>query len=294
MKVFLHFLVVIMPGQMLNAQHASNPYLAEITDWQQRREAALKAETGWLNLAGLYWLKPGENSFGSGMDNTIVFPDGRISAKAGTLHLQNDRVVLRVKDAAITINGKPVDEALVYHPDSAHQPMMSSGSLRWTIIKRWGQLGIRLRDLASDQLVHFKGIEHYPIDSNYRIKAVLRKPVLPAYIPVTNVLGQTRPEPSPGKIFFSIDNTQYAFDTLEEEGLLFIIFGDATSGQDTYGAGRYMKAQMPGPDGITILDFNKAYNPPCAFTAFATCPLPPPQNILPVEIKAGERNYSLH
>jgi uncharacterized protein (DUF1684 family) len=273
------------------SQKAPEPYVQEIEAWQKRREASLKSENGWLNLVGLFWLQPGENSFGSGKKNSIVFPEGSIAAEAGQLLQSGNTVQLLVKQGSITVDGKPVVSALVFHPDSTHRPVMASGNLRWNIIQRDDKLGIRLRDLSSSHVADFKGIERYAIDSNWLIKAHLHKPAIPVQIMITNVLGQTTPEPSPGKLMFSIQGQQYSLDALEEYGELFILFADETSGRDTYGAGRFLKAKMPGPDGITFLDFNKAYNPPCAFTPYATCPLPPSQNVLPVAVRAGEKNY---
>ena len=270
-------------------------YEDSINDWHQQRIGNLKKETGWLNLAGLYWLRPGKNSFGSGDEVQIKFPKETIPADAGYFELAGTTVSLHTNEQTpVYINNELKKDAVIFSADSSGQVVCRYGSLRWTIIKREDKIGIRLRDLNSTELKSFTGIDRFPVDSNFRVTALLREPVFPASVLITNVLGQTMAEPSPGKLFFTLKGKQYSLDALEEDGELFIIFGDATSGEETYPAGRFLYAKKPGKDGKTVLDFNKAYNPPCAFTPYATCPIPPKQNILPVAITAGEKNYEHH
>jgi len=270
-------------------------YQKEIDDWHAARILGLQAADGWLNLVGLYWLEEGRNSFGSGPENRVVFPAGTIPATAGYFQRSGNRVTLVANGSTpITIGGQPVKESLVYVKDSLRSPLIASGSLRLTIIQRENKIGIRLRDLKSPQLAAFKGIERYPVDTAWRIPAVLQVPIVPQTIAITNVLGQTSRQQSPGRLVFTVNEKTYTLDALEEEGELFIIFGDETSGKTTYPSGRFLKAALPGKDGTTTIDFNKAYNPPCAFTAFATCPLPPRQNILPIAVSAGEKNTGHH
>ena len=150
-------------------------------------------------------------------------------------------------------------------------------------------------EVAAEALVkEFEGTARFGTDSLWRIKAYLKKAEKPANVFITNIIGQTNAQSSPGKLFFTYAGKEYVLDALEEEHQLFIVFGDATSGKETYAAGRFLYADIPGADGITFLDFNKAYNPPCAFTNYATCPLPPKQNILPFAITAGEKTYGHH
>ena len=167
---------------------------------------------------------------------------------------------------------------------------MALGSLRWNIIQREEKIGVRLRDLASVVLTSFNGTERFALDSNLKLLAHL-EPAQQNKLLIANVLGQISPLASPGKLVFNIMGTTYTLDALEEGDELFILFGDATSGKETYPAGRFLYTNKPDANGNTIIDFNKAFNPPCAFTKFATCPLPPKQNILPIAIKAGEKNY---
>lgn len=293
-SVILFALGGLLSGGVLLAQ-SPNSYQQEIADWHAKRIQGLKAPSGWLNLVGLYWLDEGMNSFGASPDNKIVFPNGTIADVAGTFERSGNKVTLRAtKGAGITIDDKPVTEAVVYDPDSTRQPTVAAGRLRWTIIKRDDKLGIRLRDLQSPLVTQFKDVDRYPVDTAWRVPAILRKTNVPNQIAITNVLGQTSKQETPGKLVFVLNNKEYTLDALQEGSDLFIVFGDATSGKTTYPAGRFLAVKKPGADGTTIIDFNKAYNPPCAFTDYATCPLPPPQNILPTEITAGEKDYGKH
>lgn len=274
--------------------HAQSNYQQAIEGWHNKRIESLKAESGWLNLVGLFWLEEGKNTFGSDKQNNIVFPTGSIAAQAGYFERKGNTVKLIVAEGVnITINGKPIKEAIVFHPDTVRTPTTVAGNLKWTIIKRDNKIGIRLRDIKSPAVAAFKGIERFAVDSTWKIEASLQA-APKASIAITNVLGQTNEQQSPGKLLFTINGKQYSLDALEEGNELFIIFGDATSGKTTYPAGRFLYATKPGANGKTILDFNKAYNPPCAFTDFATCPLPPKQNILPIAFTVGEKDFDHH
>ena len=272
-------------------------YQQEIEDWHAERIQNLKAANGWLNLAGLYWLPEGKSSFGSGSQNAVVFPKGSIGETEGYFERSGNNITLVVdKDTNIKVNGAPLvnNQAVIYQEGKRDLQVVTYGSLQWVIIKRDDKIGIRLRDLKSPLVNSFKGTERFPVDAAWRIPAILQAPSQPASIYITNIIGQTDALKSPGKLVFTINNQQYSLDALEEGNELFIVFGDATSGKTTYPSGRFVYAKKPGADGKTILDFNKAYNPPCAFTDYATCPLPPKQNILPIEVTAGEKNYGHH
>ncbi len=267
-------------------------YKAGIETWHQERIESLKGNNGWLNLAGLFWLKEGVSTFGSKDSNDLVFPKDKISGKAGVFLLQNGIVTMTaLPEVVILANEQPVKSAVVFHPDSTRQPKLAYGSLQWFIIKRDDQYGIRLRDLKSSAVDEFHGIDRYEVDPGFRVVAKLEVPPVAKRINITNVLGQTTAQDSPGTLVFTLGEKEYRLDALMEGEELFVIFGDPTNDKETYPSGRYVYAIMPGSDGKTILDFNKAYNPPCAFTPFATCPLPPSQNVLPVAITAGEKNY---
>jgi uncharacterized protein (DUF1684 family) len=298
MKIYRYKFFAALTCFLLNTDmyaQSVQGYQKEIGDWHAERIKNLKEPNGWLNLVGLYWLEEGPNSFGSGPRNKIVFPAGTIVDEAGYFERSGDKVKLVVQhQAAITVNGKPVTEAIVFDKDSTRQPVLSCGNLRWTLIRRDDKIGIRLRDLASPAIKTFKDIERFSVDTSWRIEAVLQTAGAAQRIAIKNVLGQTSQQPTAGKLVFTVNHQQYSLDALDEGDELFVIFGDETNGQSTYPSGRFLYAKKPGADGKTILDFNKAYNPPCAFTNYATCPLPPKENILSFAITAGEKNYATH
>lgn len=281
---------------LFNAGAQTSPaYQKELDAWVAQRVADLKADDGWLNLVGLHWLEEGKNAFGSGDGNKIIFPKNSIVENAGYFERNGNTVKLVVaNNAPIQVDGKPVTEAIIFAPGMENIPVVSSGNLRWSVIKREDKIGVRVRDLSSPLAASFTGTERFAADKKWIIPAKLQVPIIPASISITNVLGQTTAQKSPGKLAFSIDGKQYTLDAMEEGDELFMVFGDATSGVTTYPAGRFVYAKKPGADGNTVIDFNKAYNPPCAFTNYATCPLPPRQNILPVAVTAGEKNYGDH
>jgi uncharacterized protein (DUF1684 family) len=196
-----------------------------------------------------------------------------------------------IKVNGVLVNGtKPVKVFSKQEQDI----IMSWSHYTWTIIKREDKVGVRFRNLKAKTLTGFKGIERFKIDSNWRIKATMVAPSQNVVM-ITNVLGQTTPTKTAGKLLFNINNKEYSLDVIDEGGpKLFVVFADETAGKTTYGAGRFIEIPRPDALGNTEIDFNIAYNPPCAFTAFATCPLPPAQNRLKVAIPAGEKNYGNH
>jgi uncharacterized protein len=194
-------------------------------------------------------------------------------------------------DALIAVNGRPVQSEITIPFDSLRRTIFTSGSLEWYIIRRDTRLGIRLRDLNSPAIKEFKGVDRYPVDPAYRIEATFEPADSAHTIDITNVLGQTTPQSSPGTLVFTLHGREHRLDALEEDDKLFIIFGDETSGKDTYGGGRFVYTGKPNAENKVYIDFNKTHNPPCVFTPYATCPLPPAQNILKVAVEAGEKNY---
>ncbi len=270
-------------------------YIVEVDTWHAQRVEELRSPSGWLNIAGLYWLTDGINSFGRGADNTLVFPSTMTIDKAGYFSLENGLVRQSLlPDVPVTRNGVPVERTMiVFHPDSSRQPVMEFGSLRWFIIKRDTKYGVRLRDLNHPDLQQFTGIDRFPVDARWKV--IARWEETPGRtIPITNVLGQTTQQAAPGVLVFELDGKEFRLDALDEgSDELFIIFGDATNTRETYGAGRYLYVPKP-VGGVVTVDFNRAENPPCAFTEFATCPLPPAQNVLNIEVPAGEKVFVHH
>ena len=269
-------------------------YEKEIRDWQAGRAKGLLRDTGWLTLTGLFWLDEGESSVGSAPANAVRLPEGKAPETVGTLVRTGKSVTLTTAPGAIvTVDGTPVG-SIEMKPDTSGEPtVVEVGPVQFLVIERGDRVGVRVRDREHPALTTFRGLQYFPTDRKFRVEARLEPYDPPKQIPILNIVGIVEPLPSPGALVFEIDGQEYRLDPIIEEGSdeLFVIFSDATSGKETYPPGRYLYAKAPGEDGTTILDFNKAYNPPCAFTEFATCPLPPRQNRLPVRIEAGEKVY---
>lgn len=286
----LAFLTVISLFSFISLDDSD--YEKEIKTWQKQRIEGLKKEDGWLNLAGLFWLEEGKNSFGGNTENKIVFPIDKSKPFLGNLVLENNEVFVEAKpDAEIFNETQKVEKLKIFPVEKSI--ILKHNSLRWFVIKRGDKFAVRLRDLESPFLQEFHGIETFSIDEKWKIKAKF-VPTSGNKIAILNVTGQTSQQDSPGKLLFKIAGKEYSLDALIEEDSLFVIFGDKTNKTQTYGAGRFLLAKYPDSEGFTYLDFNKAYNPPCAFTPYATCPLPPKQNQLLVSITAGEKNYGHH
>lgn len=290
-KLILLFLFQFLGG-IITAQ-SSKGYIASIDQWHQEREAFLRSPVGWLNLEGLFWLHPGENSFGSSKDNDLVYAHSDMPAKAGSFFWEGTMV--RWQSAPghpVLLGERKTDTITLGTAGLVNGPLVKLAPFCWNIIKREEKVGIRFRNLESNAVQSFKGIDRYKVDSQWKFNARLIANEQGGIV-ITNVLGQTNLEKSPGKLLFLINGKNYSLDALDEGGEeLFIIFGDATNQEETYPSGRFIYIKKPGADGQTEIDFNKAINPPCAFTDFATCPLPPRQNILPLAITAGEKNFS--
>lgn len=269
---------------------------SEIQKWQSDRLASLTKEDGWLTLAGLYWLSEGENKFGSNAKNTVVLPQGKAPDVAGSLYLERGQVRLVARTGAqISADGKPATTFdLKDDNDDSGPTILKLGSLLINVIKRGERIGVRVKDTESQTRREFKGLEYYPINEKWRIEARFEPYQPPKTIPITNVLSMTDDESSPGALAFELDGKNYRIDPILEKGEtdLFVMIADGTTGKETYGAGRYLYVKPPDASGKVVIDFNKAYSPPCAFTNFATCPLPPQQNRLPFRIDAGEKKYA--
>jgi len=293
-KVFflLAVLFIVACNSESTVQNASKEYQKEIKEWDSKRIANLKKETGWLNLVGLYWLKEGENSFGSDKTNDITFPENKASAFLGKI-IKKDSVITTIIQEGVTVthNGNQVKTIEVKADVTGDRTILNHNNLRWFIIKRGDKYGIRLRDLEAELVKNFEGIERFPINEDWKIIAKFEKYNTPKRIMIPTILGTIEEDYSPGKLNFSISNKEYSLEPTSSGGGLFIVFADLTSGEESYGAGRFLYVDGPDSNNNVILDFNKSYNPPCAFTKYATCPLPPDENKLRVRINAGEKNY---
>ena len=266
-------------------------YRAEIEQWRARREASLKSDDGWLTVAGLFWLKHGINTVGADAGNDIELPAGSAPGKVGAFDM-HDGIISFQAAAGVnpTVNNTPATAATL-KPDSAGSPdILRLNDLAMFVIQRGDRHGIRLKDKNSEMRKTFTGLKFFPVKEEYRVKAKFVPYDPPKSIPVPNILGQVEETPSPGYVAFTLNGHQVRLDPVTEDDTLFLIFKDLTSGMETYPPGRFLNTEMP-KNGEVILDFNKAYNPPCAFTPYATCPLPPDQNKLQIAIEAGELRY---
>jgi len=258
-------------------------YLAEIERERHRRNASLRSEDGWLTLVGLAWLQPGENTFGSAHDNAIELPDPGAEAHAGTFILIGDRVLLR-RDG--------FDLPMVDDQTEGGPTVVQVGRLSLTVIRRGGgtRFAIRMKDPSAPARRTFGGVETFPADRRWRLRGRFERYEPPRRVLVPTILDYDEPDDIAGALVFEASGATHRLDASQaEDGSLFIAFADATNGRETYAAGRYLEVDPPDRDGVVLIDFNVAYNPPCVFTAHATCPLPLPQNRLPFRIEAGER-----
>lgn len=268
-------------------------YIQEIDDWHQERVASLMAPNGWLSLAGLFWLEPGANLFGSDPTFEITFPE-KAPDTLGTFWLKADSVEMTMAAGQqARIDGQPVHHYILSGQENA--PMVQYEDLDWILIKRNNKYGIRLWDRKHPNIADTVHIDRYPIDASWRILAQWVPDSSGHTIHIRNVLDMEMDLETQGRLQFKYQGKSYELTALEgDENTFFMVFADATSGQETYGGGRYLYVDRPDKDGKTYLDFNKAYNPPCAFTEFATCLLPPAENRLELAITAGELNFGAH
>jgi hypothetical protein len=266
-----------------------------IEKWRAERLADLTNETGWLTLVGLYWLEPGQNTFGRASTNTLVLDHPSLAPTAGTFVLNAGKVTFTARpDSGITHGGQPVTSIELVSDAKESPTVVSSGPLRFFIIERAGKFGVRVRDVASPRRRDFKGLQYYAIAPDWILEARFEPYEPRRHIKIVNVLGLEDDMVSPGAIVFTRNSQEVRLDTVldgDDATDLFVMFADGTSGHDTYGAGRFLHVPF-ATDGKTVVDFNKAYNPPCAFNDFATCPLPPYQNRTKLKITAGEKKYA--
>ena len=270
---------------------AADDYTAETEKWRSGRLARLTAPDGWLSLVGLHWLKQGTNTVGSAADNDIVLVNA--PAHLGTITWTSDgRVSVELQpDSNALIDGK-AELAAVLIDDSDDKPsVISYGTTRVNLISRADRKGLRVKDSPAGARTGFLGLDYFPIDPAWRIEAKWVPFDPPHEIRIASIIGTAENEKSPGKAVFDRDGKTFELIPVQESpDSLFFIFSDETSGKETYGAARFLYSDLP-KDGKVVLDFNRAVNPPCAFTPFATCPLPPKENRLTVRVTAGEKNY---
>jgi len=261
-----------------------------LRDWKDQRMAFLKSEEGYLNLAGLFWLQNGSNTFGSDESNDIVFP-GNAAAAIGKFELRDGQVQLIVNTGVEVRHGeKPVRQIVMAGESVAAPITVNHGSLAWTVIQRDNRYAVRLRDFANPVVKNFAPVDYFPASQAHRISAKLHRYEEPRMIRVETVIEGLNYNPwSPGVVRFQIDDEVFELEAYDAGGELFFVFGDQTSGRSTYPAGRFLFAAKPDSDGVTELDFNTAHSPPCAYNDFATCPIASARNRIATPIEAGER-----
>lgn len=277
-----------------NQKQTEAEYTEEVNEWHQLRIDNLLGPEDWLKLAGLYKLEEGTQSFGSDSTNDLVFPS-KAPPSIGTITKEDTAITVQIDDDVLVTHDQDIVSKVTMIPGNARSgTVLKQGSLIWYLLDRRGDYYIRLIDEQHPNLASFDGIERFPIDQKWKIKAEFKPFDDPKPITVPDVLNEGMSDTLYGMLKFSIEGKEYNLAPLnhpEKDDKFFIIFGDKTNGETTYGGGRYIYIPTPDENNITYIDFNKSYNPPCVFTDFATCPLPPPQNILPIAIPAGEKMF---
>ena len=269
----------------------SSEYRATQDAWRADREARLVADDGWLTVAALYFLRPGENSFGASPLSDMVLPEG--PASAGVFELRGGEVYLRATDGKpLVVDGQSVTAAQLY-PHEGHPRDLTVGDLTMWVHNSGERLAIRLRDTNSLIRKNFTGLNWFPVDERYRVRGRFIRHDEPITVSLPNILGDIEQFTSHGSIVLTLNGEQMKMLPVASESgeRLWFIFRDLTSGSETYPAARFLYADLPDDDGWTTVDFNQAYNPPCAFNPHTTCPLPPEANRLGVRVEAGEKNY---
>jgi len=252
------------------------PFHAEWTAWRDKRLSNLQRPQGWLALTGLHWLKEGENRI-PGLPGLFTVAGGQVTLTATPVD-------------GWTLGGAPVTSRRLASDKEGKPDRITSGSRAAQVIDRGGKLALRTWDAESPARKTFTGIDTYPPDPRWRLTARWEPYATPREVEVPSVVGIPTREKAPGRAWFTIDGKEHALEPTLDGDELFFVFKDRTAPRETYGAGRFLYAPLPR-DGKVVLDFNRAYNPPCAFSPYATCPLPLPQNVLPVRIEAGEKSW---
>jgi len=262
----------------------------EVLDWREWRIERLKLPSGYLNQIGLYWIEPGTYTFGSADSNDIVFA-GDAASEIGVFTVSESGVLMTVSpDVDVHSGGEPVEEMSIPADTTDQEVTVNHGSLSWMVVERAGRYGIRLRDFNHPFVESFGPLPYFEIDPTLRVKAKLLRYDEPKIANVGTVIDGLGYHPeSPGLVAFEIDGEAHTLEAYASGERLFYVFGDQTNRDETYGAGRFLYSTVPGDDGMTVLDFNKSYSPPCAFNDFSTCPVASPRNRLPIRIEAGEK-----
>lgn len=284
----MRFLTYILFLVSFAAFSQKNLYEKEIATFRKTRIDSLKHENGYLNLSSLFWLKEGENTIGSDQKNDFVFPAEHSDSFLGKMMLDKGIVTFQSHSANQVFSmGRPVTQAIIFK--DLKPVVLAHKSLRFFILKRGDNYALRLRDLDGEYVRNFKGIDYFSLDPSWRIIAKF-VPTKGKKLHITDITGRTFLEDSPGELHFTIKGRKYMLEAGGTTDEFFIVFGDLTNKRSTYGGGRFLYANAPDQEGNVVLDFNKSLNPPCAFTPFATCPLPTKKNIMKLIVDSGEKS----
>lgn len=278
----------------LAAAEASRAYFDEIESWRAGRIERLQRPDGWLTLVGLAWLQPGDNSVGSAAGSVVELP-ASAPARLGTIRVVGDEATFTAAPGVeVTSAGEPVPTVRLRSDRDGDPTVLTHGTVSFYAIGRNGRLAVRVKDSEAAARKRFAGIEHFPVDPKWRVEARFEPAPAGHEIEVPNALGYLEKMNAPGHVVFELGGATQRLLALDDtgDGRLFLVFGDSTTGKETYGGGRFLYTDPP-KDGRVVIDFNRAYNPPCVFSAYATCPLPPPGNKLKVRVEAGEKKYAL-
>lgn len=271
---------------------ATPEHVAEIEQWKADRDASLRRSTGYLAIVALGWLEPGDNTVGAFDGATVRLPDGRAPAAVGVFTYDDGVVSFTpAPDVDVVVSdGTPVTSTIELASDAdGEATMLVVGELTMWVIERGDRVGVRVRDPQSPILADFPGATSFAVDGAWRKIARFEALDAPRDLDVPNILGSTYADTTWGDVVFDHDGDEVRLVTTgDPSGALFVIFGDDTNGEQTYGGGRFLAVPSPDADGTTLVDFNRAYNPPCAFSPYTTCPMPPPGNVLPFAVEAGE------
>ena len=269
-------------------------FLRDEAAWRAWRLERLTSETSWLTLVGLHWLREGDNALGSAPGSRLPLPAEKAPAEVARLRLARGEITLVPEPGvALVADGRPVDRPMRLLTDRDEEPtLLELGPLNFYVLVRGDRYGLRVRDRDAKLRREFPGLDYFPPDPAYRLEARFTPSPPGTTVPMANVIGITEAVPSPGKLTIRLGGSDHTVTALDDtgDGRLFVILGDLTNGRETYGAGRYLYADPPR-DGVTVVNLNRLYNPPCAFTAYSTCQLPPRENELPLRVEAGEKKF---
>ncbi|MCC4598467.1 DUF1684 domain-containing protein [Xanthomonas melonis] len=271
-------------------------FLADNAAWREERLRELRAPDGWTSLVGLHWLTLKAHYIGSSADSGIRLAVG--PPKMGMVATEGRTVwFVPERGAALTVDGKPLSGRIRFQSDRDPQPTtirFDDGKGVLSLIQRGDRYALRVRHADAPSRTNFAGLEYWPLDPSWRITARYVPNDVGKTIPIVDIVGITSTQANAGAIEFERDGKTYRLEAIGEPGRPgFVVFADRTSGHGSYPAGRFLDLDVPDASGHVVVDFNRAYNPPCAFTPFATCPLPPPENRIDLAVSAGEKAYKV-